>query len=221
MDGENSAIIPMLVPTFSAISQKLEREAVPLIEDGLKVFTEIQMHKTVSEGIFQESAKEHVDKVVHAAGQGRVLSALHVHLSMKQDDAADILDYLRFQIEWVAREIQKRLETGKLCPGVHVLALVVHGVRGSSDLCMRPFLLAGPVDAQMRGAKAEVHPWRGASVDHFSHLLPWGMQSEVLAYGSIIDIFGLEEADIDRFPFRTRRCTATCRSWTMPGNANG
>ena len=53
----------------------------------------------------------------------------------------------------------------------------------------------------MRGAKAEVHPWRGASVDHFSHLLPWGMQSEVLAYGSIIDIFGLEEADIDRFRF--------------------
>ena len=94
---------------------------MPLIEDGLKVFTEIQMHKTVSEGIFQESAKEHVDKVVHAAGQGRVLSALHVHLSMKQDDAADILDYLRFQIEWVAREIQKRLEdrqTLSWCPCV-------------------------------------------------------------------------------------------------------
>ena len=195
------------MPTFSAVGQRLEPEAVSGI-DCVKVFTEIQMQRTVSEGMLRDSAKEHMDKIGQTLVEGNVMSVLHVHLSMKQDNAADVLDYLRFQIERCVRELQKRVDASNqhlgsarsLLTAVHVFALVVHGVRGTPDLCMRPFLFAGPVESKAYTKEcSSVHAWTGVCVDHFSHLLPWGMRSEMLAYGSISDIFGLEEDNTDRF----------------------
>lgn len=47
---------------------------------------------------------------------------------MKQENAQDLVDYLRFQLEWYAQELVGVLQHTK-APAVHVLALVVHHPR--------------------------------------------------------------------------------------------
>ena len=190
------------------------------------------MDQITSQVFLRETMKQHVEQLLGRVSEGRVLSALHIHVNMKQDDAQDfvgwwlgglvgpkknetklfllhflgpngqdLVDYLRFQLEWCAEELGGALNEKPETSGVHILALVVHGIRGShADQCIRPFLLAGPTphegDAEM---SMKILEWTGVSVDHFSHLLPWGMRSEELFEGSIKQIFGLQEETTERF----------------------
>ena len=199
------SLIPLLIPTFSAPNHALSVEAVPTVPDDLKIFSEIQMSKIVRQLSLRDSMKEHLGKIVNHQvfrTNGRILSVLHLHVHMKQDNAQDIVDYLRFQIEWFAKELADGLKRMPETEGVHVLALVVHGVRGcEQERSMRPFLFAGPQALGQCSGTCDVKmvPWTGVAVDHFSHLLPWGMRSEELSSGTIKDIFGLEEAHTDRF----------------------
>lgn len=207
-DVTGHLVFPLLIPTFSAPNHALDIEAVPSVPDDLKIFSQIHMDKIVYQATLRDSMKEHlgriVDRLSKKRGQsGRVFSSLSVHVNMKQDHAQDIVDYLRFQMEWFARELVLLLN-GLLEGDVHtvnVIALVVHGVRGSDeDRSMRPFLFAGPCLGECgRFAGVRTFPWSGVAVDHFSHLLPWGMRPQELSGGSIKDIFGLEERETDRF----------------------
>lgn len=202
-DAVGHAVIPLLIPTFSAPSHVLHVEAVPTVPDHLKIFSEIHMSKIVRQFSLRDSMKEHLNKIENQVSRadGPVLSVLHFHVHMKEDHAQDIVDYLRFQIEWFAKELADGLNSGPVAGGVHVLALVVHGVRGcEQDRSMRPFLLAGPCLQECHpGDVVKTFPWTGVAVDHFSHLLPWGMRPEELFDGTINDIFGLEEAHPERF----------------------
>ena len=194
-------VVPLLTPTFSAASQTLDLQAVPELEAGLKVFSDIRMENIVSQAVLRESMKEHTEKISRRLSEkkGRLLSVLHVHINMKQDNAQDLVDYIRFQLEWCAGELHAALngETS----GVHVLALVVHGIRGSDwDRSIRPFLLAGPF-TETADSNSKVLEWIGVAVDHFSHLLPWAMRPEELLHGTIKQIFGLQEETPDRFRY--------------------
>ena len=203
-DVEGHVVIPVLVPTFSAPNHVLDVEAVPTVCDDLKIFSEIHMSNIVRQATLRDRMKEHLGKIVHqlAMTNDRLLSVLHLHVHMKQDHAQDIVDYLHFQIEWFAKELADGLKSIPDAAAVHVLALVVHSVRGCEpELSMRPFLLAGPCLGERPHPTDAVNifPWTGVAVDHFSHLLPWGMRSEDLSDGTIANIFGLEEAETDRF----------------------
>lgn len=203
-DNPGHSVIPLLIPTFSAPNHTLDLEAVPEIQDDLKVFSQIDMSKIVRQATLRDNMKEHLGKIMNQISRtgGPVLSVLHVHVHMKQALAQDIVDYLRFQFEWFARELADEVSSMQEASAVHVLALVVHGVRGSEQHhSMRPFLFAGPglVPCSHSAQLVKMFPWTGVAVDHFSHLLPWGMRSEELYDGSIKDIFGLDEASADRF----------------------
>ena len=198
-------ILPLLTPTFSAPNQTLDIEAAPEIEVDLKVFSDIRMENIVSQAALRESMKEHIEKIMKRLSEkGQMLSVLHVHINMKQEKAQDLVDYLRFQLEWCAAEIRSALdgnaETGT--SAVHILALVVHGIRGCDwDRSIRPFLLAGPFIEETAASPAKMLEWTGVAVDHFSHLLPWGMRPEELLHGTIKQIFGLEEQTPERFRY--------------------
>ena len=203
-DVTGHAVCPLLIPTFSAPNHTLDIEAVPSVPDDLKIFSQIHMDTIACQANLRESMKEHLGRITDQVSKkhGRAFSALCVHVNMKQDFAQDIVDYLRFQIEWLARELVFFLKDlpDTDVQTVHVLALVVHGVRGSDeDRSMRPFLFAGPCLGECRRTGVTTFPWSGVAVDHFSHLLPWGMRPEELSGGSIKDIFGLEETQTDRF----------------------
>ena len=208
--GQSHVVFPVLVPTFSAPNQTLDIRAVPEVEDSLKVFSEIRMDNIVSQATLRDCMKDHTEKVTRQLqrANGKLLSALNVHISMKQENAQDLVDYLRFQLEWYAQELVGVLHTK--APAVHVLALVVHGIRGCCDphRSIRPFLLAGPLMPQplSRGAaeaaEVQLQEWTGVAVDHFSHILPWEMPSTELLHGNIKQIFGLEqEGGMERFRF--------------------
>lgn len=203
-DSGGHVVIPVLVPTFSALNHTLDLDAVPTLQDDLKVFSQIHLHKIVSQASLKDGMREHLDRTVNKIlrKSGKVLSVLHLHISMKQDYAQDIVDYLRFQMERFAREIEVNMKSIPEANAVHILALVVHGVRGSEpDYCMRPFLLAGPVLRQTEnpGDAVRIFQWAGVAVDHFSHSLPWDMRSEELLQGTIGEIFGFKEEATDRF----------------------
>lgn len=206
--GQSHVVFPLLVPTFSAPNQTLDIRAVPEVEDSLKVFSEIRMDNIVSQATLRDCMKDHTEKVTKQLqnANGRLLSALSVHISMKHENAQDLVDYLRFQLEWYAQELVGVLQHTK-APAVHVLALVVHGIRGSCgpDRSIRPFLLAGPLMPQplsRDAASVQLHEWTGVAVDHFSHILPWEMPSTELLHGNIKGIFGLEqEGGMERFRF--------------------
>ena len=202
-DSAGHVIVPVLVPTFSASNQTLDLEAMPEVEDHEKVFSKICMESIASQAALRESMKDHIERTATqmSANQGRILSVLHVHVNMKQDHAQDIVDYMRFQLEWCAEQIEVSLAGVSGTAVLHILALVVHGVRGGgSEHSVRPFLFAGP-SAGKSGPSGLWRrcQWTGIAVDHFSHLLPWGMRPEELLHGTIRDIFGLHEASPDRF----------------------
>ncbi|CAK9037295.1 E3 ubiquitin-protein ligase rnf213-beta (Mysterin-B) (Mysterin-beta) (RING finger protein 213-B) (RING finger protein 213-beta) (RING-type E3 ubiquitin transferase rnf213-beta) [Durusdinium trenchii] len=205
-DSAGHVIVPVLVPTFSDPNQSLDLEAMPGLKDQEKVFSKVCIANIISEAALRENMKEHIEQIEKrlSGSNGQILSVLHVHVNMKQDDAQDIVDYMRFQLEWCAEQIEGSLN-GKLKGfGLHILALVVHGVRGSGgEHSMRPFLLAGPgaEQSQSRPSTLDVRKceWTGVGVDHFSHVLPWGMRPEELLKGTIAEIYGLEEPSPDRF----------------------
>ncbi|CAK9037285.1 OVARIAN TUMOR DOMAIN-containing deubiquitinating enzyme 10 (OTU domain-containing protein 10) (Deubiquitinating enzyme OTU10) [Durusdinium trenchii] len=205
-DSAGHTIIPLLIPTFSAPNQTLDLDAVKELPNYGKVFSEINMEGMPSQATLRESMKEHVERIAKqlSEGRGRVLSALHVHVNMKQDHAQDIVDYLRFQLEWCAGELFGLLheKPGLLTQSaLHVLAVVAHGVRGDDgSRSIRPFLLAGPVTERTDASPdVKMFQWTGIAVDHFSHLLPWGMRPEELLNGTIKEIFGLQDESPDRF----------------------
>ena len=204
-DVAGHVVIPMLIPTFCAPNHTLGVDAVPGVQNDLKVFSEIDMSKTVSQFFLRDSMRKHLDKIVDRISSlridGKVLSVLHLHVHMKQEHAQDIVDYLRYQLEWFAKELASKLEDFPAA-AAHVLALVVHGVRGcEQDRSMRPFMLAGPClrDWRRERTTVTIFPWTGVAVDHFSHLLPWGMGAEELSSGTFKEIFGLDEAPPSRF----------------------
>ena len=205
-DSAGHTIIPLLIPTFSAPNQTLDLDAVKELPNYGKVFSEINMEGMPSQATLRESMKEHVERIAKqlSEGRGRVLSALHVHVNMKQDHAQDIVDYLRFQLEWCAGELFGLLheKPGLLTQSaLHVLAVVAHGVRGDDgSRSIRPFLLAGPATERTDASPdVKMFQWTGIAVDHFSHLLPWGMRPEELLNGTIKEIFGLQDESPDRF----------------------
>lgn len=185
-------IHPLLITTFSDPQSTLAMEAVQIEP---KVLSEIHMENTVSQVALRELMKQHVEQVLLAAP---LLSVLHVHVNMKQYLAQDIVDYLRFQVEWLMQEMMSRFSaSGTSC--LHIVALVVHAIRGSAaKQSIRPFLLAGP---RVDGQAVKVVEWTGAAVDHFSHMLPWGMPSAALLHGTVKEIFGIGEESTDRFRF--------------------
>eukprot|EP00435_Cladocopium_sp_Y103_P061163 s32_g22.t2 len=204
-DVAGHVVIPMLIPTFCAPNHTLGVDAVPGVQNDLKVFSEIDMSKAVGQVFLRDSMKKHLDKIVDRISSsridGQVLSVLHLHVQMKHEHAQDTVDYLRFQLEWFAKELASKLKDFPAA-AVHVLALVVHGVRGcEQDRSMRPFLFAGPClgDWCREREIVKIFPWTGVAVDHFSHLLPWGMRAEELSSGTFKEIFGLDEAPSDRF----------------------
>lgn len=206
-DVAGHVVIPLLIPTFRpfrASSPALGLEAVPSVHDDLKIFSEIQTNNICGQFSLRKKMKEHLSKITDKipGADGQVLSVLHIHVDMKQDHAQEIVDYLRFQIEWFARELANEIKRMPDGAAVHVLAIVVHAVRGcEQDHSIRPFLFAGPClrDHQDPASVVKVFPWTGVAVDHLSHLLPWGIRPEELSTGTIKEIYGLEEEDTCRF----------------------
>lgn len=186
-------IHPLLITTFSDPNGELAVEAA-------QVLSEIRMENVVSQAALREMMKDHVEHVEQELSNhtARLLSVLHVHVNMNENNARDVVDYLRFQVEWCAQEMIARLCVPGTS-GVHVLALVVHGTRGCDpEQSIRPFLFAGPC---IDGRGAMVNEWTGAAVDHLSNMLPWGMPSAELLHGTIKQIFGIGEEATDRFRF--------------------
>jgi len=135
-------------------------------------------------------------------------SALHIHVDLRQEKAPDVVDYLRFQLEWCQRRLIEEIEAaGDSGCGTHVLALTIHGARGSADhsSCIRAFLLAGPPTATLApggsssggsrsrcyGMLAETLQWQCVAVDHFASHFPWGLSPEIILKGSKADIIGV------------------------------
>ena len=141
-----------------------------------------------------------------------MLTALHVHVDIRQESSRDVVDYLRFQLEWCQRRLVQEIEAaGSSACGTHILALVIHGARGNTDpeSHLRPFLLAGPPPIQTASSssssdsssssKGRVHTailqWQGVAVDHFAPHFPWGLTSEVLLKGTKAAILGMSVPD--------------------------
>ena len=158
-----------------------------------------------------EGFLQRVAEVLRARGRqqdgessaAELVSALHIHVDLRQEAARDVVDYLRFQLEWCQRRLVEEIEAaGSSGCGTHVLALTVHGARGSADpdSCIRPFLFAGPPKMSRFSAGGssscdellvETLQWQGVAVDHFAPHLPWDLTPEVIMHGSKAEILGV------------------------------
>ena len=164
----------------------------------------------VAGNLQEEGAKEGRDEDCEGPSR-EILSALHVHVDIRQESSRDVVDYLRFQLEWCQRRLVQEIgaAAGSSSCGTHILALVIHGARGSTDpdSHLRPFLLAGPPPIQGSAssssssssskcsAQTAILQWQGVAVDHFAPHFPWGLTSEVLLKGSKANILGMSVPD--------------------------
>ena len=209
-------IAPLLVPTFKPGLSAWDAHSVIRINGEIEkldaVATHILMSREESEAGLKEKMTKHIKKVLEKAatktGDGKPTSTiLHMHIDMGLEKAQDLVDFVRVQIDWAVSELAWQLhqacEEGKIsidphAKGCHLLALVVHGRRGSEQPTeqIRPFLLAGPC-AEIRSRWASHNQWKGVTVDSLSSRLSWGVDSSTVLCGTRSQILGLRDEDGD------------------------
>jgi hypothetical protein len=209
-------VAPVIVPTFSNIDhidlQNLQREASALAIDAT-TFRSIVMTRVMSHSQLRDHLNEYLEVLrKYCVADVNIVSSLQVHVDMGQDNARDMVDYLRFQLEWCAENavhIMRQRSEKTRALSLHLIALVIHGKRGSEivNASFRPFLLADTIKGFVANndtdiGEVECMPWRGVAVDHFSDVLPWGVESSPLYFdGTRLAILGLDNQEESNIRF--------------------